>query len=349
MNKEHSETMKALVYEGQWQMPMREVSVPHAGPGQVVIEVRAVGVCGSDVHGYKGTTGRRKPPIIMGHEFSGTVSEAGEGVTRFQVGDRVVVQPLVSCGECYNCRKGLPNICVNRSGLGMNLNGAYAERVTVREDQVHHLPDGMTWEQGAMVEPLSVAMHAVNLTPMALGDTLAIIGAGTIGLLTLLAARLAGAGKVVMTDASPRRLSIAANLGADVIVNVAEQDPTEAVLSETDGLGAHAVIEAVGIGPTVKQSLDVARVGGHITWIGNSQPTVEVNMQQVVTRELTIRGAYGFNEEFARAIGIIHSGRLPVTSLIEAVKGLEEGPAIFQDLAEGKSDLVKVILHPSNG
>jgi len=346
MEEGRAETMRALVYEGPWQMPLREVRAPHAGPGEVIIDVQAVGVCGSDVHGYKGVTGRRKPPIIMGHEFSGTISEVGEAVTRFRAGDRVVAQPLMSCGQCYNCRRGLSNICVNRSGLGVNLNGAYAQRVKVRQDMVYALPGEMTWEQGAMVEPLSVAMHAVNITPMDLGDAIAIIGAGTIGLLTLLAVRLAGAGKVIVTDTSPRRLSIAAGFGADVTVNVSGTDPAQAVLSETGMQGAHAVIEAVGIGATVKQSLDLVRTGGHVTWIGNSQPTVELNMQQVVTRELTIRGAYGFNEEFPRAIEAIHTGRIDVTSLIEAVKDLEDGPELFHDLAEGKSDPVKVILRP---
>src|SRR5689334_12773253 len=128
--------MRALVYEGPWQTPLRQVEAPVPGPGELVISVQAVGVCGSDVHGYKRTTGRRKPPIIMGHEFSGAVSQLGEGVTRFQVGDRVVAQPLASCGHCFNCRRGLPNICVTRSGLGVNLNGAFAERVKVREDTV---------------------------------------------------------------------------------------------------------------------------------------------------------------------------------------------------------------------
>jgi L-iditol 2-dehydrogenase len=345
-NKEKGGAMRALVYQGPWQMPVQEVVAPVAGLGELVISVQAAGICGSDIHGYKGTTGRRKPPIIMGHEFSGVVSEVGEGVTRFRVGDRVVAQPLVSCGECYNCCKGLANICVNRSGLGMDLNGAYAERVKVRENMVYPLPGEMTWEQGAMVEPLSVAMHAVNLTPLQLMDTLVIIGAGAIGLLTLLAARLAWAGQIIISDMSARRLSIAASLGADLVVNVAERDPVEAVLAETQGMGAHVVIEAVGIGATVKQSLAVVRTGGHITWIGNSQPDVELSMQQVVTRELTIQGAYGFNEEFQRAIEAIHTGKIPATSLIEEVAGLEEGPDIFHNLAEGTADQVKVILRP---
>lgn len=341
--------MKALVYEGPWQMPLRELDEPQVGPGELVIDVQAVGICGSDVHGYKGATGRRKPPIVMGHEFSGVVSSTGEGVSRFKPGDRVVAQPLLSCGECYNCLAGLTNICINRSGLGMNINGAYAERVKVREGMVYPLPDEMSWEQGAMVEPLAVAMRAVNLTPMKLLDTVVVIGAGTIGLLTLLAARKAGAGRLIVTDVSTRRLSIAAQLGADVTINVAEQDPVERVHAETGGPGAHSVIEAVGLTSTVQQSLALVRTGGHVTWIGNSQPVVELNMQQVVTREISIKGAYGFNDEFARSIEAIRSGSMPVASLIEQEAALEDGPQIIHDLADSSLDSVKVILHVPNG
>jgi len=338
--------MKALVYEGSWQMPMRQIEDPEPGPEDVIISVQAVGICGSDVHGFMGTTGRRKPPIVMGHEFSGVITAAGEQVNRFNVGDRVIAQPLLACGTCDNCQTGLWNICVNRSGLGMNLNGAYAEAVRVPQQMVYHLPAEMSWEQGAMVEPLAVAMRAVNLTPIELMDRIAIIGAGTIGLLTLLAVRLKGAGQVIMTDLNQHRLEMASKLGADVIVNVGEQDPVEVVYAHTDKKGVDAVIEAVGITATVKQSLALVRTGGHITWIGNSQPEIELNMQAVVTRELTIAGAYGFNKEFARSLEAIRTGTIDVTPLIEKTGSLEDGPQLFHDLASGKLEAVKVILKP---
>lgn len=338
--------MKALVYEGAWQMPLRDVAAPVAGPDDVVVTVAAVGICGSDVHGFMGTTGRRIPPIVMGHEFSGTITAVGEQVTGRQVGDRVVVQPLLTCGVCANCRVGLPNICLNRRGIGMNVDGAYAEAVRVPERLLYTLPPDLTWEQGALVEPLAVALHAVNLTPLALGDTVAIIGAGPIGLLTALAARLKGAGTIVMTDLSPHRLELARRLGVDVPINAADQDPVEVVRERTGGAGAHAVIEAVGVGAAVKQSLALVRTGGHVTWIGNSQPEVPVLMQEVVTRELTIRGVYGYNEEFGRAIELLRSGRIDVRPLIERVESLEDGPQLVHGLAKGDLDAVKVILQP---
>jgi L-iditol 2-dehydrogenase len=339
--------MKALVYEGAWQMPLREIAVPEPGPGDAIVAVQAVGICGSDVHGFMGTTGRRKPPIVMGHEFSGVVSSVGDAVADYQPGDRVVVFPLLTCGACASCRAGRPNICLNRGGLGMNLNGAYAEAVRVPQQMLYRLPDGMSWEQGALVEPLAVAMHAVNLTPLALMDTLVIIGAGTIGLLALLCARQRGAGAIVVTDRSPHRLETARRLGADVVVNIDEQDPVAAVQALTGGVGAHAAIEAVGATAAVQQSLAVVRSGGHVTWIGNSQPEVAVNMQQIVTRELTVRGAYGFVDEFGQAIEAVRRSRwFDFTQLIELVAPLADGPKLVHDLAKGELSAVKVVLKP---
>ena len=197
-----------------------------------------------------------------------------------------------------------------------------------------------------MVEPLAVALHAVNRTPLKLLDSVVIIGAGTIGLLTLLAAKLKGAGLVIVTDLSPHRLEMARKLGADVVVNVGEQNPLEVVQQHTNGSGVDAVIEAVGVTAAVQQSLAVVRTGGHVTWIGNSQPEIELNMQQVVTREVTIAGAYGFNIEFGQSLEAIRSGRIDIMPLIEKLAPLEDGPQLFHDLARRELDAIKVILKP---
>jgi L-iditol 2-dehydrogenase len=336
--------MKALVYEGPWQMPLRQMELPTPGPDEALVSVQRVGICGSDVHGFMGTTGRRKPPIVMGHEFSGIISATGEAVTAYQTGQRVVVQPLLTCGACANCQAGLFNICLNRGGLGISINGAFAESVAVPQKMLYPLPDSMSWEQGALVEPLAVALHAVNLTPLKLMETVVIIGAGTIGLLTLLAARLKGAGQIIIVDLNRHRLALAQQLGADVPVNPAEQDPLAVVRAYTGDIGAPAVIEAVGIGATVQQALALVRPGGHITWIGNSHPEVSLNMQQVVTREVTVRGVYGFNQEFADSIEAIRSGRIEVRPLIEKIAPLEDGPQLIHSLASGQLDAAKVLL-----
>jgi L-iditol 2-dehydrogenase len=338
--------LQALLYEGPWQMPLREIALPTQEADEVIVRVRAAGVCGSDVHGFTGSTGRRTPGIVMGHEFAGTIETLGSNVTGWQVGQRVIVQPLITCGACAFCRAGKPNVCANRQLIGMHRHGAYAECVRVPQAQLRAMPDALSWEQAALVEPLAVALHAVNATPISLMDTVVIVGAGPIGLLALLAAQLKGAGHVIVTDRSAHRLDLARRLGADLLINVAEQDAVAEVARVTDGLGAHAALEAVGITPTVQQAQAVTRIGGHVTWIGNSAPDVTLNMQQVVTRELTIRGVYGFADEFDHAIAALGSGRIDVAPLIEVVAPLGDGPQLIHDLADGSLQAVKVVLQP---
>lgn len=337
--------MKALVYQGPWTMTLEDVPIPAVGPGQVRIDVKKVGVCGSDVHGFIGKTGRRTPPMIMGHEFGGVINAVGEGVTRFRVGDEVIVSPIQFCGHCANCRRGLTNICLNRHVLGVDLPGAYAEQIAVDESMVYAKPAGLAWKLAALAEPLAVALHAVNLTPFDLMDTVAIVGAGTIGLLTLIAAKLRGTGKVIITDKRAHRLEMARRLGADLAIDVDAEDAVAVVKELTGGLGADAVIEAVGFAATVQQALALTRTGGAVTWIGNSAQMIELNMQEVVTRELRVHGSYAFNTaEFDHAIQAIASGRVDVAPLIERVAPLEEGPQIIHDLAAGDADWVKVVL-----
>jgi L-iditol 2-dehydrogenase len=257
---------------------------------------------------------------------------------------------VLSCGACDLCRAGRPNICDRRRGLGMHLDGAYAECVKVPEALVAPLPDALSFEQGALIEPLAVAMHAVNITPMELMDRVAIVGAGTIGLLTLLAVRLRGAGRTVVTDRSAHRLEMARALGADVAIDVDAGDPIVAVREALGGRGADAVFEAVGSSPTVQQSLAAVRAGGHVTWIGNSEPRVELGMQDLVTKEVTLQGAYAYGTDaaFDRAAEALAAGRIDVRPLIERVAGLSEGPGLFREIAEGRLAAVKVILAPGS-
>ena len=336
--------MKALVYQGPMTMTLEEVPDPVPGAGEVLVSVHAVGICGSDMHGFIGKTGRRKPPMVMGHEATGVVAQVGAGVTHFQPGDRVVLNPILSCGVCRNCRAGRPNICLDRHALGVDLPGAYADYVRLAERMLWPMPDELSFVAGALVEPLAVALHAVNLTPIRLMDTVAIVGTGTIGLLALMAAKLAGAGTVIVTDKSLHRLDVAKRLGADVTINVDKEEPLPIVQSLTHGTGADAVVEAVGFSATVQQAMSLVRPGGHVTWIGNSQPNIEMNMQSVVTREVTVQGAYAFHDEFPQSIAAIAAGRINPLPLIEETVGtLQETLTAIRDLAEGKKDPVKVV------
>ncbi len=339
--------MKALVFVGPGEMPLRDHPDPSPAAGEVVVAVRAAGICGSDVHGYLGATGRRRPGIVMGHEAAGDVVDVGRGVTSVKAGDRVVLRSILSCGRCERCLRGQPNLCLDRRGLGMHFDGAYAERIAVPEALVVPMPDTLSYEEGALVEPLAVAMHAVNITPFALLEFVVVVGAGAIGLLTLLAARLRGAGSIVVTDQSAHRLAVARSLGADLSVDVTAQDPVEIVQAATDGRGADAVLEAVGIGATASQSLRLVRSGGNVTWIGNSAPLVELPMQELVTRELTLRGSYAFREEFEQAADAIAEGTIDVRPLIERKAPLDEGSDVFRELGAGELDAIKVVLMPN--
>jgi L-iditol 2-dehydrogenase len=338
--------MKALVYDGPWEMTLQERPDPAPTATEVVVAIRAAGICGSDVHGYIGATGRRRPGVVMGHEAAGEVVRIGDDVASVKVGDPVALRSILACGGCPSCRRGDTNLCSRRRGLGMQFDGAYADRVCVPEDLVVALAPTLSFEEGALIEPLSVAMHAVDRTPFDLLDFIVVVGAGTIGLLTLLSARLRGAGSVVVTDRSPHRLDVARALGADLTIDVDAVDPVVAIATATGGRGADAVFEAVGISATVQQSLAVAREGGQVTWIGNSAPRVEIGMQELVTRELTLRGSYGSREEFEVAADALATGRIDVRDLIERVAPLEDGPAIFRELGEGRLDAVKVVLVP---
>ena len=339
--------MRSLVFVGPGHMDLQDRPDPTPGAGEVVVAVRAAGICGSDVHGYLGVTGRRRPGVVMGHEAAGDVIEVGAGVTRVRPGDRVALRSILPCGACERCRRGESNICPNRQGLGMQFDGAYADRILLPETMLLPLPDTLSYADGALIEPLAVAMHAVNRTPFDLMDFVVVIGAGAIGLLTLLAARLRGAGSIVVTDRNEHRLAMAKTLGADQAVNVDVADPVAIVLDATGGRGADAVFEAVGIGATVAQSLATARSGGHITWIGNSLPTVELSMQELVTRELTLRGAYTFNEEFEQAADAIAGGWIDVGRLVERTAPLDQGAELFRQLGAAELDAVKVILVPN--
>ena len=209
-------------------MPLEDRPEAVAGPGQVIVAVRASGICGSDVHGFTGSTGRRRVGVVMGHEAAGEVIAAGDGIARLRLGDRVVLRSILPCGRCDRCLHGQPNLCLERQGLGMQLDGAYAERVVVPEAMAEPIPDALSFEDAALVEPLAVAMHAVDLTPFGPADTVAIVGAGPIGLLTLLAVGRRGAGRVLVTDRDPHRLELARALGADEAIDALRATPWRA-------------------------------------------------------------------------------------------------------------------------
>ena len=339
--------MKALVYRGPRSLVLEEVARPEPAAQEVLIRVAATGICGSDVHGYLGLTGRRIPPLIMGHEFCGTVEELGSGVEGFRAGDRVVIEPVIPCGACSFCREGQTNLCPGRRSFGvMEFNGSMAELVAVPARLLHRMPDGLSPAMGAMVEPLAVAHRAVSrVGTLVAGNTVLVVGAGTIGLLILALAKLRHPRRVLVSDLNERRLALARSLGADVILHPSRGSVVDAVRESSDGQGADVSFEAVGASATVEQALACLRPGGTCVWVGNSQREINLDMQRVVTRELGVLGSYIYtSEQFGEAIGLLARGEIDAERVISCRAPLDRGPELFAALSEPDTELVKVVL-----
>ena len=338
--------MKALVFTAPRKIELRDVDEPRARAGEVVVTVEAAGICGSDVHGFSGASGRRVPPLVMGHEVAGTVLAVGEDVSSVRPSDRVAIDSIVSCGRCPACRAGRRNVCQNRRGVGIHLAGAYAERLVVPASVVVALPQGLAWDRAALIEPLAVALHAVDRTVLPRGGSLAVVGTGAIGLLIVLAARSRGVGPIIAIDRNERRLGLAHRLGAEATIHADSRDVAGEIRDAAHGQGVDAVIDAVGIEATARQAVELVRPGGQVTLVGNTGSRLELDIQDLVGREVTVRGSYGSNGEFAEAMEMLADGRIDVDPLIELTVPLAEGPSIFRRLADTSLDAVKVILHP---
>ncbi len=344
--------MKALLLTAAKTMSLADVDEPAVGPDDVLVAVEACGICGSDIHGYDGSTGRRIPPIVMGHEAAGTVVAIGKNVTDLPVGTPVTFDSMVSCGGCDFCRDGHRNLCDNRQVVGVSCgdyrrHGAFAERIAVPRRIVYPLPAGMPMEHAALIEAVSVAVHAAAITPIRLGDTAVIVGAGMIGLLAIQAVRAAGASRVIAVDLSDLRLQTAANLGADELVNAGKTDAIARVRQLTGGRGADIAMEVVGATATVKTAIESVRKGGTVTLVGNVAPTIELPLQSVVTREIRLQGTCGCNGEYPACIELINRGIIDVSPLITSQISLADGPAWFDRLHAGDDTQMKVVVRPS--
>lgn len=339
--------MKALIYKGPNKLEIQDMPKPVPGEKEILLKVKACGICGSDVHGYLGITGRRLEPMIMGHEFSGEVVELGDNTELgFKVGDRVAIQPCVSCWQCDKCKAGYNNVCENRRFMGaMDYNGAMVEYMAVPEKLAYKLPEDISYGVGALIEALAVAYSGIKKAGNLEGKNVVIIGGGAIGQLVLMCAKVQNPKKIVLSDLSDFRLSTAKELGADATINPHGKDFEEEVLRAFDGEKADVAIEAVGIGPTVSQALSSLKSQGTCVWIGNSAQTIEVNMQEIVTGELKIIGSYLYtHEEFGEAIDFIHENQVDLSELISKELTLEEAPQMFEDLTTQTEKYLKCII-----
>src|SRR5260221_3046600 len=311
--------MKALVLKEYKKFSFEEVPAPEAQPGEVLVAVKACGICGSDVHGMDGSTGRRRPPIIMRHEASGVIAGAGKSVSGWPRGDRVTFDSTIYCVECEYCRDGLINVCNRRRVLGVSCeeyrqHGVFAEFVAVPPRILYRLPEGLPFEHAALVEPFAIALHAVRRSPPALNDSVVVVGAGMIGLALVQALSHTGCGKLIVMDVADDRLAMASKLGATHTINSGKEDALSAVNKLTEGRGANVSFEAVGMTVTVDLALRCLRKGGSVTLVGNVAPKIDFPLQIAVTRELTIYGSCASRGAYTGCLDMLSRGDLKTAS-----------------------------------
>jgi L-iditol 2-dehydrogenase len=343
--------MKALNLRAYNDLVYESWPEPHLEPHDVLVRVAACGICGSDVHGVDGSTGRRVPPIIMGHEAAGEIVACGPAVTGWQIGDRVTFGCVIHCTHCFYCGRGEPELCENRRWLGVSIpgfrkHGAFAEYVAVPQQILFRVPPELTYIRAAMMEPLTIAAHALARTRLALYDTAVVIGSGMIGLLVVQLLKLAGAGRIIAVDINSERLALAGRFGATHLLRSDRDDVPAVVRRLSHGRGADVVLEAVGAGPTVGLAIACARKGGALTLIGNLAPRVEVPLQEIVLGELTLRGTTNAATEWDACLQMLSTGAVDVDALISTVAPLAEGAEWFARLRGGEPGLMKVILQP---
>ena len=343
--------MKALVLEEYGKLVYRDVDDPEIGPDEVRIEVKACGICGSDVHGMDGSTGRRIPPIIMGHEASGGIRERGKGVSDFASGERVTFDSTIYCGVCWHCRRGEINLCDNRRVLGVSCpdyrrHGAFAQYVVVPKHILYKIPQGVDFIHAAMVEPLSIAMHAVGLARPCIGETAAVIGVGTIGNLIIQALRTAGCKTVIAVDTDAEKFAGARRAGADVALTPTATEFAETIRSRTEGRGVDVALEAVGVTASVRTTVDVLRKGGRMVLVGNFTPDVTFPLLSVVTREIAVNGSCNSRGDYPTCLDLIARKRIDLDLVYSGHAPLADGAKWFEKLRTPGSKLMKVVLEP---
>ena len=344
--------VKALLLTAPSHLELVNAPDPHPAAGEVLVRVRACGICGSDIHGWDGSTGRRRPPLIMGHEASGEIAAVGAQVTAWKAGDRVTFDSTIYCGECGPCRAGRVNLCENRRVVGVapveyRQDGAFAQYVALPARILYRLPDALSFPHAAMVEPVSIAIHALQRVKVAATDTAIVVGSGMIGLFVIQALRWAGAKRIIAIDLEPKRLALARELGATDVIQSNQGDVPAEVARLTEGAGADLAFEVVGISPTLQLAIACLRKGGSAVLVGNLAPKTDFPLQAVVTREISLFGSCSSAGEYPLCLDLISRGIIRVEPMISALAPLAEGVEWFKRLsAPDGAKFMKVILQP---
>ena len=350
--------MKAAVWYEKGDIRIEEIPVPVTAPGQVKVKIKACGICGSDLHEFREgpfiipsrphpLTHREGAPVILGHEFSGEVIELGEGVTQFSTGDRVVVNPLIYCGECHFCRLGQHIMCTKLGTVGFAADGAFAEYGVFFEYALLRLPDSVTDEIGTFVEPLAVAIHAVNRARMKIGDSVAVVGAGPIGLLVMQACLAAGAARVFVVEPMKARRKIASETGAAAVIDPAETDAGKEIGKLTNGLRADLAFDCVGNQSSFDTAVKATGRRGVICVVGLALKPIEVPFIRLWGHEKEIVFSSGYEDEFPAAIAYLADRRVQVDRLISDNIKLDDlvEKGIRPLIQEGEKH-IKILVYP---
>ncbi len=345
------EMQKAAFMRGIDKMVIEEVPVPEAGEKQVLVQLEYVGICGSDVHYFHhGCCGAYKVDLekdfMLGHECAGTVVKTGPGVEHLKVGDRVALEPGITCGKCEFCKTGRYNLCPDVVFLATPpVQGCYEEYIAFPEDMCFKLPDHVSTKEGALIEPLSVGFHAANQGNVQVGDSVVILGAGCIGLVTLLACKARGAGKIIVSDLVDARLAKAKELGADLVINGSKANLLEEIEKLTDGQGIDQVFETAGSPVTIAQTPFLVKRGGTITLVGlAAQEEITYNFAQIMAKEAEIKSVFRYRNIYPKAIAAVASGAIDVTGIVTHEYDLTQIQEAFDEAVNNKTDLVKAVI-----
>lgn len=338
--------MRALYYPAFDQLEIRDVAVTPPQPDEVRLKVAACGICGSELESFKNHSPRRPPPIVMGHEFCGTVAEVGAEVRDWKPGARVVSNSLVPCGKCVRCNRGDTHLCATRQIFGMHRPGAFAEYVNVPARCLIPWPEQLPAEAAALAEPMANGIHVVRVSRHLPAATALVIGAGPIGLFCQQALQVLRGSKVYVADLSPERLAVAKKLGAVRVINPREEDVAKVMLAETGGEGADLTVDAVGGAITKKTSLDAVRPGGASVWIGLHENTVTLDTYGITLPEKQVLGTYAASiEELQQALNLMATGKVDALSWVQRFP-LEEGVTAFKRMLAAKGNDIKAVVCP---